>query len=76
MHKLLKALREGYVITLREDFGQIAVRVSDKEDHHAQRLIYEREIIMANFDVLRYSVDECIEMIRDMNKGGGEYQRR
>lgn len=66
MHELLKALREGYTITIRPDFNCVAIEVHDAIGRHAKRIILAREIDESNFDVILYSVDECIRVIKDM----------
>ena len=72
MEKLLEFLNQGYAIKITPypDPHSMTVDVTvRKENLYARRTIPIIEIECANFDVILFSVHECVERIKDMSKG-------
>ena len=65
-HKLFDLLKRGFVVYLHSFFDGIDVIVR-KEDHSAKRTIRMDEILDANFDIISFAIDECVEMISDLD---------
>ena len=75
--QLLKILEAGFIIDMRavghEQFYQFEITVRDRSGNNARRTITKNEAAdakIACFDIILYTVNECVEMLLEIQNSG------